>query len=554
MAPFPTEDFTYSPLPTPTSIRLLRLHRTRGSLIPSLCGYPLIQCSLHAVDLALPTHQSYEALSYTWDSPAPERQKRRNDTWTDEYGPLGRWPIVVHDGGNEPRLLYVRKNLFDALRQLQALHDVDRREPRYGKTRLHVAAEDADVDAVRGLLSEGASCGARDGFGETALHYAAENGAYEIVKVLVASGADMNVYDDSGRLPVHCAVQRKRGDEWELVVRFLRDAAFRSQELKEFHGGDFELEAKRDYDKTLLVQAAEIGDAVRVKDLIRRGANLSAQDVFGESALHYAAENGHYEVVKELVRAGADLRLLDDSERTPLACSLERERGQWKEVARFLRDPQFRHDQLDLLAKEEEASGSGMGATGSGSGFVWIDALCINQNDLDERSAQVRLMPQIYSQASCVIVWLGHDREVETQITQTYSSLKDVMRSVNKKAKKLKTLERQWLVSLQEFVKDEELDWDLPEGGILTIADIKLALGCFLRSWFSRAWVIQELSLAKKIRMFLGDEELDWHEVLKFLCLLAHVGFFRSSSFWKMDAGWRSEFLLPSHFTGDGTF
>ncbi|KAF5640054.1 uncharacterized protein FTJAE_4601 [Fusarium tjaetaba] len=38
---------------------------------------------------------------------------------------------------------------------------------------------------------------------------------------------------------------------------------------------------------------------------------------------------------------------------------------------------------------------------------LWIDAICINQSDVDERSSQVRLMGRIYSSASCVISWLG---------------------------------------------------------------------------------------------------------------------------------------------------
>lgn len=88
------------------------------------------------------------------------------------------------------------------------------------------------------------------------------------------------------------------------------------------------------------------------------------------------------------------------------------------------------------------------------------------------------------------------------------------------------------------FLLDQAVDWDLPDDGIFTINDMRLILGTFLRSWFTRVWCIQELSLARKIRMFLGKTELDWHEVLKFLCLLAHVGFFRPSSLWKMDRGW----------------
>ncbi|KAN0116731.1 Heterokaryon incompatibility [Hyaloscypha variabilis] len=35
---------------------------------------------------------------------------------------------------------------------------------------------------------------------------------------------------------------------------------------------------------------------------------------------------------------------------------------------------------------------------------LWIDAICINQNDLSERSAQVRQMRQIYSSAERVLV------------------------------------------------------------------------------------------------------------------------------------------------------
>ncbi|KAF2108352.1 heterokaryon incompatibility protein-domain-containing protein, partial [Lophiotrema nucula] len=38
---------------------------------------------------------------------------------------------------------------------------------------------------------------------------------------------------------------------------------------------------------------------------------------------------------------------------------------------------------------------------------IWADAVCINQTDLDERSQQVQLMGQIYSEAEIVFSWLG---------------------------------------------------------------------------------------------------------------------------------------------------
>ncbi|KAK4108421.1 hypothetical protein N656DRAFT_676736, partial [Canariomyces notabilis] len=39
--------------------------------------------------------------------------------------------------------------------------------------------------------------------------------------------------------------------------------------------------------------------------------------------------------------------------------------------------------------------------------YMWIDALCINQQDLNERSQQVGRMMEIYEHASSLFVWLG---------------------------------------------------------------------------------------------------------------------------------------------------
>lgn len=41
------------------------------------------------------------------------------------------------------------------------------------------------------------------------------------------------------------------------------------------------------------------------------------------------------------------------------------------------------------------------------SRILWVDAICINQDDQREREAQVAIMCEIYSGASRVLVWLG---------------------------------------------------------------------------------------------------------------------------------------------------
>ncbi|KAF2736483.1 HET-domain-containing protein [Polyplosphaeria fusca] len=44
-----------------------------------------------------------------------------------------------------------------------------------------------------------------------------------------------------------------------------------------------------------------------------------------------------------------------------------------------------------------------------GSFLLWVDALCINQEDLDERARQIRRMRDIYESAWTVISWLGEE-------------------------------------------------------------------------------------------------------------------------------------------------
>jgi hypothetical protein len=42
---------------------------------------------------------------------------------------------------------------------------------------------------------------------------------------------------------------------------------------------------------------------------------------------------------------------------------------------------------------------------------IWIDAICIDQQNVRERSREVARMRQIYENANCVIVWLGEEYE-----------------------------------------------------------------------------------------------------------------------------------------------
>jgi hypothetical protein len=67
-----------------------------------------------------------------------------------------------------------------------------------------------------------------------------------------------------------------------------------------------------------LLDAASDGDAARVKELLRKGANVNARDESGHTPLHHAAYRGHAEVAELLLERGADVNARDKDGHTPL--------------------------------------------------------------------------------------------------------------------------------------------------------------------------------------------------------------------------------------------
>lgn len=67
---------------------------------------------------------------------------------------------------------------------------------------------------------------------------------------------------------------------------------------------------------------------------------------------------------------------------------------------------------------------------------IWVDAVCIDQSNIQERNSQVQLMNQIYSQASAVISWLG---EAPAQIAEVITLVNTIanIESTNSTATKV---------------------------------------------------------------------------------------------------------------------
>jgi hypothetical protein len=131
---------------------------------------------------------------------------------------------------------------------------------------------------------------------------------------------------------------------------------------------------------------------------------------------------------------------------------------------------------------------------------LWIDAICINQSDIQERNQQVAQMGKIYSLAARVVAWIGREESQGTSVPG--KSAKDVV----------------------EFLKDLNTalvagtlssDGSLTSQGrkVLVIEDtffkVKALSDLSGRSYWSRLWIIQELALSSKAVVQCGSITFD---------------------------------------------
>jgi hypothetical protein len=130
-----------------------------------------------------------------------------------------------------------------------------------------------------------------------------------------------------------------------------------------------------------------------------------------------------------------------------------------------------------------------------------------NQQNASEKTQQIQLMGRIFNQAEEVLVWLGPDSGVEDgrQVFQLLERLKLWSRG---KSIDQHPLPRKFVSSLPGVFQSED--------PLLAVTDIVTesintdVLDAFLtRPYFRRRWVIQEITQARRIRVFCGDSDIN---------------------------------------------
>jgi hypothetical protein len=132
--------------------------------------------------------------------------------------------------------------------------------------------------------------------------------------------------------------------------------------------------------------------------------------------------------------------------------------------------------------------------------ILWIDAICINQQNIPERSAEVGRMGLIYSKAARTTVWLGPESMNSTLATETLRSLG--------KGISYDPINHSFTVVPGSTIDNIKMD---PDAIAAMAPEWEAIQNLLYRDWFTRLWVYQEIRLSRQHAIVVvGFSELTW--------------------------------------------
>ncbi|XP_064019019.1 ankyrin repeat and SOCS box protein 10 [Pogoniulus pusillus] len=176
-------------------------------------------------------------------------------------------------------------------------------------TPLHITASRGYTACLRLLLLRGAAVDFAPG-GRTALHEACSAASADCLRLLLAFGANPQAVSEDGYQPLHLC---RSPDSIECVQQLLQ------------HGACVNSRSEEEGDTALHI-AARHGLAEHVRLLLRRGAELEAENQEGQTPLNAACAQPHqpqdmdryYQVCQLLVESGASINAADKDRQHPL--------------------------------------------------------------------------------------------------------------------------------------------------------------------------------------------------------------------------------------------
>lgn len=139
---------------------------------------------------------------------------------------------------------------------------------------------------------------------------------------------------------------------------------------------------------------------------------------------------------------------------------------------------------------------------------MWVDAVCIDQDNDEERGHQVAIMGRIYSHAAHTIAWLGEEVE-EGDKRYAWMHMR--------RGKRMMKVAFRVLETIVSDKHDKEITAALASGDYSVTADLKCARASLKalsnRRWWSRVWTVQETILSASMTLKCGILEIPWHVI-----------------------------------------
>lgn len=143
--------------------------------------------------------------------------------------------------------------------------------------------------------------------------------------------------------------------------------------------------------------------------------------------------------------------------------------------------------QLSSILREGIAKAAG---AAKAEVYLWVDAICIDQGNLEEKARQVSRMGQVYSSALTVLIWLGTFKDV-AQGAEGGFGLEILMEALHLAS----PLE---LFSKPDLVFNYGRDMSILSIGHKALIMVKSYGSIMMHDYFQRVWVIQEDVLSQR--------------------------------------------------------
>ena len=126
---------------------------------------------------------------------------------------------------------------------------------------------------------------------------------------------------------------------------------------------------------------------------------------------------------------------------------------------------------------------------------LWIDQICINQEDRIEQNAQLLLMRDIYTRAHDVLVLLGDPAPIVLNVADYLDQVPGMIKNIERNVAQLGP---NFLPSaMTGFPLDDDPVW-------------AIMIDILHKEQYSRVWTLQEAVLGKRLVVYYGSNTLDW--------------------------------------------